>query len=234
MSKIERKQFTFYRSFWEAAAKMRKKPQQEYLVSVINYALNGVEPEVLSPDAQMAFSLTRPTLDASWKKTLSGQKGGKQNGSKTEANGKQNESKIEKEVEVEVEKEVEIEKESFSFTGGEAPIQGEDRRLRLPTKENEFFVIYPASVVQWEKQYPSVDVVRELGQMADWCRKNPGKRKSKSEMLPFVARWLRRAQEKGEEDRGADEPIAPGDDGEQIAILRRLADRARRKEEERC
>ena len=130
--------------------------------------------------------------------------------------------------------EIEIEKESFSFTGGEAPIQGEDRRLRLPTKENEFFVIYPASVVQWEKQYPSVDVVRELGQMADWCRKNPGKRKSKSEMLPFVARWLRRAQEKGEEDRGADEPIAPGDDGEQIAILRRLADRARRKEEERC
>ena len=247
---MERKQFTFYRSFWDAVKDKNKKVQLEYLVAIIEYSLDGTEPTGLSDVADMAFTLTRPTLDASRKKAENGRQGGLKrpenrklaypNGkSKTEANRKQNGSKVEVEVEgevevevegeveveVEVEGEVEKEKESyFSFSAGAEP-PPHDPLLRVRTKENDFFKIYPATLARLEAAYPSVDVVSELRKLIHWCDEHPEKRKGAREMLPFISRWMERAA-----------APAPADDSAEIAYMRRLIDNQRRadKEDEGC
>lgn len=113
-------QFTFYRSYYEAIRALPKKDQTAVLLAVCAYALDNKEPN-LSGTAKAVFTLIRPTLDTSRRKSQSGKKGG-ENGSKTEANDKQNGSKTqakrkqnasEKEVEKEIEKEVEIENECY-------------------------------------------------------------------------------------------------------------------------
>ncbi len=90
-----RTQFTFYRSFWEAVCALPKKDQLPVLTAVIEYALDGKEPQGLSMNQSAFFLLCRPNLDASRRKA----ENGKQGGSRTKANGKQTASKKEKEKE---------------------------------------------------------------------------------------------------------------------------------------
>lgn len=120
ITSVERAQFTFYRSYYEAIRALPKKDQTAVLLAVCAYALDNKEPN-LSGTAKAVFTLIRPTLDTSRRKSQSGKKGG-ENGSKTEANGKQSGSKTEakrkqtaseKEGEIEKEKEVEIENECY-------------------------------------------------------------------------------------------------------------------------
>lgn len=97
----ERQQFTFYRSFWEAAKVLPPKDKNAVLDAICAYALDG-ELRALNGTAAAIFSLIKPNLDASKRKAESGKKGGetgKQNESKSEANAKQTESEIEKENE---------------------------------------------------------------------------------------------------------------------------------------
>ena len=100
---MERKQFTFYRSYYKALETLSTRRRMEVLDAVIRYALDGVEPEGLNKYQTMAFELIRPTIQASRKKALSGMLG--------KVGSNKGEKKKEKEKEVEVEKEEEIEKE---------------------------------------------------------------------------------------------------------------------------
>ena len=117
---MERAQFTFYRSYYEAIQNLPKREQTAVLLAVCAYALDNQEPK-LSGTANAIFTLIRPTLDTGRRKALSGKKGG-ENGNKYEANGKQTASKTEangkqtaseKEKEKEREKEIEIENECY-------------------------------------------------------------------------------------------------------------------------
>ena len=115
---MERGQFTFYRSFWDAVKELPGKAKAEVICAICSYALDGEEPK-LSGTSKAIFTLIKPTLDASARKAEIGKRGGskpkakdkqeeeKQAESKAEANGKQTEREIEKENE----KEYEIEKE---------------------------------------------------------------------------------------------------------------------------
>lgn len=107
---MERKQFTFYRSYYEAVKELPKREQTAVLLAICDYALNEREPE-LTGTAKAVFALARPTLDASRRKAANGKKGGesKQNESKTEANAKQTRSKKEKKKENKKKKEKENE-----------------------------------------------------------------------------------------------------------------------------
>lgn len=117
----DRKQFTFYVSYWEAIEELPAKSQLPVLKAIIKYALFGEEPKSLSGACRSIFLLVKPTLDASRKKAANG----KQGGSKPKANRKQTprekenekESEGEKENENENEVEEEIEKESLSLSG---------------------------------------------------------------------------------------------------------------------
>lgn len=66
-----RKQFTFYQSYAEAVARIRKKADRaDAYDAIVNYALYGTEPdqEKLSDSAAIAFGLIRPVLDTGRKK----------------------------------------------------------------------------------------------------------------------------------------------------------------------
>ena len=79
---MERKQFTFYRSFFESIENLRtKKEKAEASRIICDYALNGNEPDekVLTPVVAMLFEIVRPVLDTAHRraqlaKELSGQK----------------------------------------------------------------------------------------------------------------------------------------------------------------
>ena len=83
---MEREQFTFYRSFWEAMKTLPKKDQLPFVTAVCAYAFGEDFPPP-SGAAGAAFLLVRPILDKASKKAASG----KQGGSKLKANGKQEE-----------------------------------------------------------------------------------------------------------------------------------------------
>ena len=102
-----RKQFTFYRSYYDALGKLPKSQRLKALEAVIGYALDGTEPEGLNNVQMVVFLLIKPTLDAGRKKAVAGKLGG----SKPKAKRKQTESKREKEEEIEKENEIEIEDE---------------------------------------------------------------------------------------------------------------------------
>ena len=99
---MEREQFTFYRSYYEALKKLSKRDREQAIMAICAYALD--EEEIpLSGAAAVVFLLVKPTLDTGRKRASSG----KQGGSKPKAKAKQSAS--EKEGEKEVEGEIENE-----------------------------------------------------------------------------------------------------------------------------
>lgn len=106
-----REQFTFYRSFWEAAKEIEKpRDRLSFLEAVIAFALDEEEREVTKA-AKSSYILCVPTLISSAKKSKAGKTKSKQNqnGIKTESNADQTRNKKEKEKENKKEKEVENE-----------------------------------------------------------------------------------------------------------------------------
>ena len=104
---MEREQFTFYRSYYEALKKLSKRDREQAIMAICAYALDE-EIIPLSGPASVMFLLVKPTLDSGRKKAANG----KQGGSKPKANGKQSAS----EKEGEKEKEGEIENECYPPT----------------------------------------------------------------------------------------------------------------------
>ena len=76
---MERKQFTFYRSFYETIEHLQtnKEKLQAYQV-LCNYAFRGIEPDVhmLKPGAATVFLIGKPILDTAMKRAKAGQLGG--------------------------------------------------------------------------------------------------------------------------------------------------------------
>ena len=105
---MNRKQFTFYDSFFQAISRIKKKADRaDAYDAICCYALSGKEPDLdlLSDTAAMAFVFSKPILDSSRRKAESGKAGGerKQTASKTEANVDQTEAKPKQEKEQEKE-----------------------------------------------------------------------------------------------------------------------------------
>ncbi len=121
MAVLERKQITFYRSFFTAIRRIKKKADRcDAYDAIFDYAFSGIMPDMdtLPDSAAIAFDLVKPNIDASYRKAENGSKGGssKQKESKTEANVKQTGNKKENEIEIEKEYECkEIYKEIVSY-----------------------------------------------------------------------------------------------------------------------
>lgn len=107
---MERDQFTFYRSFWEALKVLPKKDRLPFVTAICTYVFEG-ESKSLTGQASASFLLVKPILDKASKKAANGKRGG----SKPKANLKQTESNIEGEIEVEGEVEREEENENDSY-----------------------------------------------------------------------------------------------------------------------
>lgn len=71
----KRDSFVFYRSFRDAVQQIDKDDQLEVYKAIIDYALDGVEPQ-LSGTAKIIWTFVQPLLDANWRKYINGCKGG--------------------------------------------------------------------------------------------------------------------------------------------------------------
>lgn len=109
-----RKQFTFYRSFYEAASKLSKRSRLGLYEAIMVYALDGIEPELTDNQQKAAFILVKPVLDAGRKKALAGQLGAAVTNRQKSGKGEK-----EEEIEKENEKENEIEDECMAGAFGE-------------------------------------------------------------------------------------------------------------------
>lgn len=70
---MERKQFTFYRSFHEAIQRLRTKKDQADAYNILcEYALNGVVPDLTKVSANIAtaFEFARPVLDTAARRAI--------------------------------------------------------------------------------------------------------------------------------------------------------------------
>lgn len=178
---MDRNQFTFYRSFWEAVKGVPKRDRMPILEAIIGYALDGMEPEGLSASQWAFFLLCKPTLDTSRKKAVCG----KQGGSKSQASRKQSER--EKENEKENENEIEI------YIEGE-----EDKQHPLHEKEYfyEFWASYPVKIGQdkaaqaWDLlKLPEQEIWKLMDGLTLW--KNSLRWAEKGgKFIPRAARWL--------------------------------------------
>lgn len=142
---MDRKQFTFYESFFSAIGRIKKKADRcDAYDALCAYALYGTPPDLdgLPDTAAIAFELIKPNLDSSRKKATSGKKGGsaKQGASKPEADQKQTVSKLEanrkgwepsREKEKEKEGEIEKENECYPPTPLPPPTQADPVSLVL-------------------------------------------------------------------------------------------------------
>lgn len=66
--------------------------------------------------------------------------------------------------------------------------------------------IYQEHIEKWQSLYPAVNVLQELRKMSGWSDANPQKRKSISDIRPFINRWLAAEQDKATSNLAA----APG------------------------
>lgn len=209
---MERKQFTFYRSYLDAIRRLPKKEQGNIVLAICNYALDETIPSGLSPIADTVFTLVKPTLDASRRKAEAGKCGGKseatakQTASKTQANVKQtaSEKEKEKEKEKEGEIEIEIEKENECSISSSSDLRGapgmpgaSPPTISLPLNDGSAFEIFQSDIDVWSNLYPAVDVMQQLRNMAGWIDGNPSKRKTRSGIKRFVNSWLAKEQNKG-------------------------------------
>ena len=207
---MERKQFTFYRSYLDAIRRLPKKEQGNIVLAICNYALDETIPSALSPIADTVFTLVKPTLDASRRKAEAGNRGGKtqanvkQTASKTQANVKQTASEKEKEKEREKEGEIEIEKENECSISSSSDLRGAPGMpgasppiISLPLNDGSAFEIFQSDIDMWSNLYPAVDVMQQLRNMAGWIDGNPSKRKTRSGIKRFVNSWLAKEQNKG-------------------------------------
>lgn len=207
---MERKQFTFYRSYLDAIRRLPKKEQGNIVLAICNYALDETIPSGLSPIADTVFTLVKPTLDASRRKAEAGKCGGKseatakQTVSKTQANVKQTVSEKEKEKEKEKEGEIEIEKENECSISSSSDLRGapgipgaSPPTISLPLNDGSAFEIFQSDIDMWSNLYPAVDVMQQLRNMAGWIDGNPSKRKTRSGIKRFVNSWLAKEQNKG-------------------------------------
>ena len=154
---MERKQFTFYRSFWTAIRKLPQELWLAYLVNIITYALD--EELLLDMNSTQAgmFELVRPNLDAARKKASAGAEGGRRKKASKQVSKKENEMENENEIELENELENELEHKCVGGDGFE-----------------KFWDLYPVKIAKneahavWKEKMPDTQTV--LKALEAWMR----------------------------------------------------------------
>lgn len=233
----DRKQMTFYVSFWDAINNLSKKDQLPVFRAVISYGLFGTHEEKLTISQNAFFSLIKPVLDSARKKSNSGKQGGskrKQNESKPEANDKQTASEGEKEKEVEKEVEVEIENECYARAEGEGEKE-KKQGVRASSPDGKAFLsfweTYPVKLDQsgawevWCSLSPSpADVSQILASLSAWTA-SPRWTEESGRYIPSAANFLAKGYWRSP-PKAAAEPVVKArqlDDDERAAIARIMA-----------
>lgn len=199
---FQRKQFTFYRSFFEAVQTISNKQRRAEIYDMLcRFALDGTEPDwqIMTAIQKSTMLLVMPVLRSAWEKA----KNGKEGGSKPKANCKQTKSKKENEIEIEKENKKEIDIECEYEKEGTAWASGQCRELTHTF--DIFWNLYPKKVCKeqaWQA-FQKVDVpFSVLEQAIGEQRKSSQWRQDSGKYIPNPATWL-------EQRRWEDELPAP-------------------------
>ena len=174
----KRKQFTFYRSYYEAVEELPQGQRERLLLGIIRYALDGVEPEELTGMEKAMMVLIKPTLDSGRKQALYGKKGGTMAHSRVrQGSVKGSASESEKEIEKENENEIENEVEKEGFC--------------------QFWEAYPCkldkdkALLAWMELGPGEGLVLDImNGLARW-KDSPQWLENGGRFVPRAAKWLR-------------------------------------------
>ena len=63
-------------------------------------------------------------------------------------------------------------------------------------KNGDEYIVNDQQVKDWEEIYTDIDVSQELRIMAEWCKNNPKKRKTKNGIVRFIINWLNREKDR--------------------------------------
>ena len=75
-NEIQRESFVFYRGFRDAINDCPIDEQLDIYKSIVDYALDGIEPDFLTPFGRVCWKLIKPILDKNWSRYKNGCKGG--------------------------------------------------------------------------------------------------------------------------------------------------------------
>lgn len=219
---FSRKQFTFYRSYIDAAASLTVKQRGEYLVALIQYALDEIEPVGISPAARTAFEIVRPFLDVARRKAQAGKTGGEASGEarskneanrskpkQTEANTKQVKEQVKEQVKGKGEGEEDASpsgnsKESFSDVFDTLMITGVFMSDKDKLDCEELCAEYGSRAVvqaiqrakeQDAPRWPYIRAIITSGGVSSAGAKRPGYLRHDGSVSPAMADWIRRSYE---------------------------------------
>ena len=191
---MERGQFTFYRSFYEAIKELGADEQAAAYNAICAYALDGIEPEITGA-AKAVFLLAKPNLDNARRKAENGKRGGeseandKQTESKPEANDKQTESKKKNKIKNK-------NKSNMLFP----PIS--------PQGFDEFWAVYPkkvgkqAALKTWSRLKPDAELTKAIVAAVEYQRSTEQWQREGGRYIPNPETWLNQG-------RWEDEGYAP-------------------------
>lgn len=169
-----RKQFTFYRSYYDAIQGLPKKDRSAIILAICAYAIYETEPVGLSAAASTAFELIRPTLDSARMKADSG----KQGGSKPKANRKQTEREKEGEKEKEKENENEKEIEGFALLWDAYPVSRRGSRAVA-------FEAFREQILSQEDLDAALCALEAWKRSEQWAKEG-------GQYVPYLCNWLER------------------------------------------
>ena len=193
-----------FRSYRDAAKMLAASSVEDaynYLMYVLDYGLDDVEPKLEGPAGAM-FLITKPNIDASKRKAENGSKGGSKTSfpesekeakvSKCEANDKQTISKCEAE-EGSRKKEVggrKKEEKEGDYTPQKPPTGAVTERF------NRFWAIYPnktgkqAALKAWSKLKPSEELTKVILDAVEYQKTWEKWTKDNGRYVPNPATWL--------------------------------------------
>lgn len=202
---MERKQFTFYESFFKAIRRIRKAADRAAAYDAIcDYALYGTAPDMekLSDAAAIAFELSRPNLDSSRRKAQGGKKGksnAKDNGKIPERCAEDTANKKENEIEIEIE----IENECYP---PHPPKGGFE----------DFWALYPrkvgkqAALKAWSRLKPGAELTKAILEAVEYQKTSRDWARDGGRYIPNPATWLNQGRW---EDELEDKPEKPRREG---------------------
>lgn len=176
-----RDSFIFYASFAKAIKRRPETEQLKALWAIIDYGLDGIEPEDDGSDAayMSIFEMAQPQIDANIKRKADGAKGGRP----------AKHSNIEETIGYEEEKPVVKKKKKEAQPEDNSPIIG-----NVTLNDGTTYGVTEKALSELQSLYPAVNAEQELRNIIGWCNANPKNRKTRSGVMRFINSWFSRTQ----------------------------------------
>ena len=175
-----RDRFIFYASFAKAIKRRPEPEQLKALWAIIDYGLDGIEPEDDGSDAayMSIFEMAQPQIDANIKRKADGAKGGRpvKHTNKEETSGYEDEKPV-------------VKKKKVDSPEDNSPVVG-----YIPLVDGTEYAVTENALEEWQKLYPAIDAKQELRSLIGWNKANPTHKKTLAGINRHLNSWFSRAQ----------------------------------------